>query len=109
MAVLKPTMLESYHRLCVEKALDLGCVDFIVKGGLICEEPIETYDTDEVLQFRFVPPTIRVSTEHYEFAGELHLFEKNLGAARGAFLWLEQVSDYLCLATAGVPVQMEPF
>ena len=46
MAVLKPTMLESYHRLCVEKALDLGCVDFIVKGGLICEEPIETYDTD---------------------------------------------------------------
>lgn len=109
MAVMKTSRLEKYYRLCVDKTLELSCVDFIVKGGLICETLIETFDVDGNLQFRFIPPTVRVATEHWEFAGELHLFEKSLGAARGALVWLEEVSDYLCLATAGAPVKMEPF
>ena len=109
MAVPKSAILEKYHQLCVEKALELGRVDFIVKGGLICETTLETFDLEGHLQFRFSPPTVRIATEHWEFAGELHLYEKELGVARGAFPWLEEVSDYICLATAGAPIKMEPF
>jgi len=108
MAVARTDVIERYHKLCVEKALELGRVDFIVKGGLICEEVVEALDVNENVQFRFIPPTVRIATEHWEFAGQLNLYEKELGVARGAFPWLEQVSDYLCLATAGTPVKMEP-
>jgi len=109
MAVIKTIVLEQYHNLCVQKALELGRVDFVVIGGLICEKQVEAFDVDGKLQFRFSPPTVRVATEHFEFFGELHLYEKELGVARGAFPWLEQVSDYLCLATGGAPVKIEPF
>jgi hypothetical protein len=109
MAVARTDVIERYHKLRVEKALELGCVDFIVKGGLICEEVVQALDVDENVQFRFIPPSVRIAVEHWEFAGQLYLHEKELGVARGAFPWLEQVSDYLCLATAGTPVKMEPF
>jgi hypothetical protein len=89
--------------------LELGRVEFTVKGGLICERPIETVDIEGNVQFRFVPPTVRISTEHWEFAGELYLYKKEMGVARGSMVWLEEVSDYLCLATAGAPIKMEPF
>jgi hypothetical protein len=109
MATIMTGIVEQYHRLCVEKAFDLGRVEFVVKGGLICEKQVETFDVDGQLQFRFSPPTVRISTEHWEFYGELFLYERDLGVARGAFPWLEQTSDYLCLATGGAPIEMQPF
>jgi hypothetical protein len=109
MAVARTDVIERYYRLCVEKALELGRVDFVVKGGLVCEEVVEALDVNENVQLRFIPPTVRIATEHWEFAGQLNLYEKELGVASGAFPWLEQISDYLCLATAGTPVKMDPF
>lgn len=109
MAVPRTDVIEKHHKLCVEKALELGRVDFAVKGGLICEKVVEAIDIDGNVQFRFIPPTVRISIEHWEFAGELYLYEKEIGVARGAIVWLEEVSDYLCLATAGAPIRMEPF
>jgi hypothetical protein len=109
MAIVRTDVIEGYYKLCVEKAVESGRIDFIVKGGLICEEVVEAIDINGNVQFRFIPPTVRISTEHWEFAGELHLYEKEADVARGALAWLEQVSDYLCLATAGAPIKMEPF
>ncbi len=109
MAVLKPSVVEKYHELCINKAMELGCIDFVVQGGLICEQVVEAFDVDGNLQFRFSPPSTRISTEHWEFLGQFYLYEKEIGVARGAFVWLEKVGDYLCLATAGAPIKMEPF
>lgn len=109
MAVIKPERLEKYHELLINKALETGQIDFVVKGGLICEKEVKTFDVDEKLHFRFYPPTVRIATDHWEFWGEYHLYEKEIGVARGAFPYLEKVSDYLCLATGGAPVSMEPF
>ncbi|MDP1716232.1 MAG: hypothetical protein Q8L41_15955 [Anaerolineales bacterium] len=109
MAILKTSILEKYHQLCIDKAMEFGCIDFVVQGGLICEQVVEAFDVDGNVQFRFSPPSTRISTEHWEFLGQFFLYEKEIGVARGAFVWLEKVSDYLCLATAGAPVKMEPF
>jgi hypothetical protein len=109
MAILKTDVLQNHYQFCVEKAAELGYINLIIQGGLICEEGIETFDVDGNLQFRFSPPSIRVTTEHWEFSAEMHLLEKSIPAARGAFVWVEQVSDYLCLATAGAPIKMQPF
>ena len=109
MAIVKASVLEKHHQWCIDKAMELGYIGLVVQGGLICEQEIETFDVDGNLQFRFSPPSTRISTEHWEFSAQFHLYEKEIGAARGAFVWLEQVSDYLCLATAGAPIKMEPF
>jgi hypothetical protein len=109
MAVLKTAVLEKFHQLCVDKAVEFGCIDFVVEGGLICEHVVEAFDVDGNLQFRFSPPSTRISTEHWEFLGQFFLYEKEIGVARGALVHLEKISDYLCLATAGAPIKMEPF
>lgn len=109
MAILKTSVLEKHHQLCIDKAIEFGCIDFVVKGGLICEEVVEAFDVDGNLQFKFIPPSTRISTEHWEFLGQFFLYEKEISVARGALVWLERISDYFCLATAGAPIKMEPF
>lgn len=109
MAVIKPSVVKEYYKLCVDLALQSRLIEFVVNGGLICEKPVETFDEDGNLRFRFLPPTTRVATEHWEFRGELHLHEQELRTINAVFSWLEQFSDYLCLATAGAPVRLEPF
>ena len=52
MAILNISVLEKHHQLCIDKAVELGYIDFVVQGGLICEKAVDTFDIDGNLQFQ---------------------------------------------------------